>query len=206
MGYATEVTESYWTVCYKDVSVPCGIKWCSGWLGIPYPCGTKWCTVSVPYPCKKYRTVTKYCYSFSSVKDKCWGVYETHYGCENGHEYKWTDKCFGWFTAYRSFVQICFDDPLEDLGPCRGGYSLPHGDVPHDPQLQDGVAIGGVQQQPLQSVDGDQAQTSAETRPESAKFAPPMHVREFCLTCFVGKIIIAIAALYGLYCAIRLVV
>lgn len=231
MGYQQEVVESYLGICYWDISVPCGMKWCKGWLnipypcgikwcrtsfGIPYPCGTKWCnvkipiiypcgikwcTVSIPYPCRKYRRVTKYCYRFSSVKDDCKVVVETHYGCEDGKEYKWTDGCLGWFTYYRSGVQVCFDEPLKDLGPCRGGYSLPHGDVPHDPQWQDGVAIGGTVMSPLIREE-ERGKQMSDTE-YSVQFAPPMHVRKFCATCFIGKLIIVAAVIVSLICIIR---
>lgn len=82
------VHETYWGICHKKVSYPCGIEWCSGrvrypcgieWcskkvLGIKikypcglkwcemefsYPCGLKWCETSLPYPCRKVSKETK---------------------------------------------------------------------------------------------------------------------------------------------------
>ena len=205
MGYRTDITEGYWTLCYGDVSIPCGLNWCSGLLGIPYPCGIKWCTITVPYPCIKYRVVSKYCYTFTSVKDDCKVFLETHYGCEDGREYKWTDGCFGWFTQYRSGVHVCFDEPLEDLGPCRGGYSLPHGDVPQNAQWQEGVAVGGFIVAPFYSEQGREGRTRkmGSVKTVNDQFAPPMHIRKFCAPCLVGRIIIVAAAFFGLACGVR---
>lgn len=77
--------------------------------------------------CRKPKTVTYWCYRFSSVGDHCTLFWETHYGCEGGREYKWSDGCFGFFESYRSSVYKCFKEPLDDLGSCREGYSKPVG-------------------------------------------------------------------------------
>ena len=181
----TEVMESYWTICYTEVSIPCGATWCRGSFGIPYPCDVKWCIISIPYPCKKSRLVKKYCYHFSSVKDECMVFFESHYGCENGKEYKWEDGCLGWYTSYRVGVTICFDKPLKELGSCRGGYSLPHGDVPNDPQWQDGVAIGVIKVENSENIKAnDKGLRSNST------FSPPAQVQKNCVFCIIGKIIV----------------
>lgn len=145
-GQLRRVYESYWGFCNfefnypclgwcrQTIMLPCGIKWCGFW-----PCGFKWCPIrislpciktckgSLPYPCKKYREVEKYCYDFSSVSQDCKVFFETLYGCCNGREYKWTAACFGWVSSYLSGRTVCFNSPLEDLGPCRDGYSIPPG-------------------------------------------------------------------------------
>jgi hypothetical protein len=101
-------TETYWTICWKKVKI-------------------LWWKIKVPYPCIKSRTYTVWCYHFSSVGDHCKVFFETHYGCESGREYEWSDGCLGWFDAYRSSVYKCFEEPLDDLGFCREGYSTPVG-------------------------------------------------------------------------------
>lgn len=59
--YLYTVEERYWdwTGCSFSVTVPWGVQWCSGWLGIPYPCGIIWRTFSIPYPCFVTRLLTK---------------------------------------------------------------------------------------------------------------------------------------------------
>lgn len=102
MPQEQRITERYWT-------------WCKGWLGIPYPC-------------RKTRTVTKVCYTFSVVHTKCYGVYEVLWGCENGREYRWTGGCFGYFDAYLPGpITRCFDSYLTDKGSCSEGNSIPPG-------------------------------------------------------------------------------
>jgi len=96
----TTVNETYWAVCWK-------------WI--------------FPYPCKKTRTVTKWCYDFSVVHETCRVFSATLYGCERGREYKWTSGCFGWFDAYYTNKHLCFSKPLDDTGSCQEGYSIPRG-------------------------------------------------------------------------------
>ncbi len=165
MPQQREVVKCEWKVCWK-------------WI--------------FPYPCKRCRTVTQWCYQFTSVKDQCFVFREKHCGCENGREFCWWDGCFGWFTAWRFGVTVCVDNQLEDKGPCSSS-SIPHGEVPGSPRwIGDGVAIGG---QALTASDqgGDQ----------SAEFSPPLEVRETCTTCIVLRTIIVVLALFGLWAVVN---
>lgn len=107
----TEVTERYWTVCFKAV-----------WL------------VQIPYPCRKTRQATKYCYEFSVVHENCKVVYSRLWGCCDEREYRWTRACFGWFDVYFTDKHLCFSKPLEALGTCTEGGSIPPGgEIPGGP-------------------------------------------------------------------------
>lgn len=97
-----QVTERYWTVCWA-------------WI--------------FPYPCRKTRTVWKWCYNFSAVHESCYAFGSHFYGCENGIEYSWWNWCFGWFDAYYTGMRICFSNRLEEGGPCGEGESIPPGGV-----------------------------------------------------------------------------
>jgi len=89
------VTETYWTWCYKKV------------LG-----------VKIPYPCKKSRTVTRWCYQFKSVHIHHWLFYCTFEGCEAGTLYKWGEACFGLGSTWVYDVRKCFDHELDSAGTC----------------------------------------------------------------------------------------
>ncbi|MCH7964660.1 MAG: hypothetical protein IH852_12070 [Bacteroidetes bacterium] len=103
--------EGYWTVCWK-------------WI--------------FPYPCKKYRTVTKWCCFFSWIKETRWGVFCTLEGCADGQLYKWTAFCFGLLgTAYFYNLTKCFSSAKSPKGSCTP------------------VAIGRVFEGLLQQPDGD---------------------------------------------------
>ena len=94
----------------------------------------------------------------------------------------------GWFTNWRFGVTACFDNQLDDKGACGSG-SIPPGDVPGNVRwLADDVAIGG------QGL-------SVGSQPNDIKpdFAPPMDVREFCVTCAIAKAVIVILAIFGLW-------
>lgn len=93
MATQETITERYWT-------------WCDGWFGIPYPC-------------RKIRTVTKWCYEFSEVKVTKWGLYCQYVGCEHGISYKWSDwSCFGIGTGYVYGVTRCFSSEKTRAGTC----------------------------------------------------------------------------------------
>lgn len=100
---------------------------------------------------------------------------------------------------------MCFDEPLEDLGPCRGGYSLPHGDVTHNPQWQDGVAIGGFVVAPLLGEESKEKHRSDEEKMDkgSIKFSPPMQIGRFCILCFTGKMLVIAVILLCILLVIR---
>jgi len=85
-------TESYWTVCWK-------------WI--------------FPYPCKKYRTVTRWCCFFSWLKENRWGFFCTLEGCADGQLYKWTAFCFNLFGSQTYYnITKCFDSAKTPQGPC----------------------------------------------------------------------------------------
>jgi len=69
-GNPEQVIEHYWTICDYEFRYPCGIRWCRRW-GIPYPCRLNYCTDRMPYPCRRTRTVTKFCYDFSVIHESC---------------------------------------------------------------------------------------------------------------------------------------
>lgn len=139
-GEARDVHVHYWTTCWQSFSYPCGIRWCKKW-GIPYPCGVKFCRGRFPYPCRKTRIETRYCYDFSVAKGSCKVFYESWYGCCGGQEYSWSDGCLGWFTHYESNYSRCFEEPLKPEGPCKEGNSLPPGgQVPGGPLDEGSVA------------------------------------------------------------------
>lgn len=86
------ITESYWSVCWK------------------------W---KIPYPCKKYRTVTKWCYNFRWIKEYRWGFFCYLEGCENGVLYDWYAFClniFGSQTFYN--IEKCFGKERDVKGEC----------------------------------------------------------------------------------------
>ena len=147
-GEKRDVVERYWATCYYDTSVWCGFDWCS-WHGFPYPCGNNYCDVSIPYPCRKSRTVVKYCYDFSSFSNNCYGFYETHSGCCDGKEYDWSDGCFGYFTGVFQSGTRCFDEPLKDNGSCREGSSIPRGGTIPGGVLEPGSVSPRTHENPL---------------------------------------------------------
>lgn len=165
-GEVVEVAVRYIGICWKKISIPCGIKWCDytfrypcgiKWCrkwGIPYPCGAKkctgtipypcgfnWCEISIPYFCLKTRKKKRYCYDFSVIHQNCMVVYEKLYGCCGGNEYSWTDICLGWVESYHTNVRKCFETPLKPNGPCQEGNSIPPGgNIPATPLDEGSVA------------------------------------------------------------------
>jgi len=93
VAHQEQVVEHYW-------------GWCSKWY--------------VPYPCRKSRTVTKWCYDFSYLTVDYHYVYTNYVGCELNQLYawrKWEPNFSGnSFTLY--FVTKCFDSLKEAKGPC----------------------------------------------------------------------------------------
>ena len=63
------VVVRYWTIC-------------RGWFGIPYPC-------------RKTREETRWCYEFTLAVHRCFGFFEQFKACENGIEYHYWTGCFG---------------------------------------------------------------------------------------------------------------
>jgi hypothetical protein len=87
--------ESYWTVCWK-------------WI--------------FPYPCKKYRTVTRWCCTFDWLKETRWGFFCTLEGCAGGVRYNWTAFCFNLFgTAWFYNIRKCFSSEKSPSGRCDVG-------------------------------------------------------------------------------------
>ena len=105
-GEEISVSERYWTICWKKV-----------WF------------VKIPYPCRKIRLVTKYCYDFSIVEEKCYVFRARLKGCCDGLEFHWSAACFGWFTAYFTNKQICRNRRLEPKGECSLSGPIPGGPI-----------------------------------------------------------------------------
>jgi hypothetical protein len=114
----------------------------------------KTCTSELPYPCVKTTLVDGWCYDFSSSAATCYGIYEVHYGCCGGVEYKWVDWCLGAGASESGVSPVgpgefgggykCLEDKAERLGKCREGYSIPQGgELPGGP-----VDGGSVDPQP----------------------------------------------------------
>ena len=96
MATQEQVTVRYWT-------------WCRGWLGIPYPC-------------RKTRTETQWCYEFAWVKVTKWGIYCQYEACEAGKRYQWSDwYCLGVGTGYVYNVRRCFRNQRDETGTCTTG-------------------------------------------------------------------------------------
>jgi hypothetical protein len=96
-----QVIERYW-------------GWCSKWY--------------VPYPCRKSRTVTKWCYDFSYLTVDYHYVYTNYVGCELNQLYAWRqwepNFSGGAFTLY--FVTRCFDNLKTSTGPCSPEIAVTH--------------------------------------------------------------------------------
>jgi hypothetical protein len=88
-----QVVEHYW-------------GWCKAWI--------------VPYPCRKTRTVTKWCYDFSYLTVDYHYVYTNYVGCEVNALYSWRQFELSFrgeaFTLY--FLTKCYDDRKESTGSC----------------------------------------------------------------------------------------
>lgn len=85
--------ESYWTVCWK-------------WGFIPYPC-------------KKYRVVRRWCCNFTWIKEIRLGFFCILEGCAGGRRYKWTAFCFNLFgTAWFHNIRKCFNSEKSPAGEC----------------------------------------------------------------------------------------
>jgi len=86
------VTETYWTVCWA-------------WI--------------FPYPCRKSRTVRRWCCNFSWIKETRWFFFCTLEGCSGGVRYNWTAFCFNVLgTAWFYNITKCFDNELSPSGKC----------------------------------------------------------------------------------------
>jgi hypothetical protein len=85
--------ERYWTVCWK-------------WRFIPYPC-------------RKIRSVRRWCCEFEWIKETRYGLYCSLEGCSGGRRYTWGAFCFGLFgTAYFHRITKCFNRELSPAGSC----------------------------------------------------------------------------------------
>lgn len=96
-----QITETYWSVCWK-------------WI--------------FPYPCRKTRVVTRWCYDFSFVVVSYHGVYTKYWGCEFNIRYEWLrwELTFRFedFTLY--FITKCFENKLAEKGACSPGPVIAH--------------------------------------------------------------------------------
>lgn len=87
-------TETYWSYCWKWY-IPTG------------------------YPCRKHRTVTRWCCDFEWIKETRWGFYCTLEGCADGQRYTWGAFCYNVFgTAWFFNIRKCFNRALTPRGSC----------------------------------------------------------------------------------------
>ena len=96
-----QVTERYWSVCWA-------------WI--------------FPYPCRKTRTVTKWCYLFSIWKQTNYLFIARHTACEGDMEYSWWGGGFGTGTIVHIPQEKCFKSKLDG----KKGCSLEGIQVPYD--------------------------------------------------------------------------
>lgn len=96
-----QVAETYWSVCWK-------------WI--------------FPYPCRKTRIVTRWCYDFSYLHVSYRYVYTIYQGCELNILYRWRKFELTFrgedFTLY--FYTKCFESLLSAVGQC-----VPAGVIQH---------------------------------------------------------------------------
>lgn len=86
------VDEPYWAVCWK-------------WI--------------FPYPCKKYRTVTRWCCEFEWIKETRLFLFCILEGCAGGKRYRWYGFCFNLIgTATFYGVRMCFKSEKRPVGTC----------------------------------------------------------------------------------------
>lgn len=89
MPVEKEVVETYWT-------------WCRKW--------------GVPYPCRKKRTVVRWCYTFRVWRRNLFGPLEYNIACENNFEYTW--KKWTWYVGFGTYLHFdvdkCFPKRIPD--------------------------------------------------------------------------------------------
>ena len=99
MPHQEQITETYW-------------GWCSKWY--------------IPYPCRKTRTVTKWCYDFSYLTVDYHYIYTNYVGCEFNQLYSWRkwelSGSGDQFTLY--YVTRCYDSLKQSTGPCSPDLAL----------------------------------------------------------------------------------
>jgi hypothetical protein len=97
-----QIDETYWGVCWK-------------WGFIPYPC-------------RKHRIVTRWCYDFSYLVVSYRYIYTNYRGCELNILYAWRK----WELTFRSedftlyFYTKCFETQLDAKGSCSPGPVILH--------------------------------------------------------------------------------
>lgn len=74
-----------------------------------------WCTW---YPCRKSRSVKKWCYDFSIGRVQHWLVYCRYEGCEGDTLYRWSGACLGWGSGWFYKKRVCFKNKIEEVGVC----------------------------------------------------------------------------------------
>jgi hypothetical protein len=92
MGEWITIEETYWTVCWK-------------WI--------------FPYPCRKSRTVRRWCLTFDWLKETRWFLYCSVEGCAQGRRYSWGAFCFNIIgTAWFYNIRLCFSSEKQSSGTC----------------------------------------------------------------------------------------
>lgn len=88
----TEIVEQYWSVCWA-------------WI--------------IPYPCRKSRTVRRWCCDFAWIKESRWGFFCTLEGCAGGQRYTWSAFCFNLFGTVTFYnIRKCFTSQRTPAGSC----------------------------------------------------------------------------------------
>jgi hypothetical protein len=83
-----------------------------------------WCPG--PWPWQWFRTcrrtVTKWCYNFTWIKEYRWLIACYIEACENGVLYSYWAFCFGLFGSATFYnIQKCYDNELSRKGECGAG-------------------------------------------------------------------------------------
>jgi hypothetical protein len=101
MPHQQQIVETYWTVCWK-------------WI--------------FPYPCRKTRTVTKWCYDFSYLVVSYRVIYTNYRGCELNISYAWRKWELNGSTEdfILYFITRCFSNLLTAGGSCTPGGAIAH--------------------------------------------------------------------------------
>ncbi len=120
-----------------------------------------WCSkYYIPYPCRKTRTVKKWCYEFSYLTVDYHGVYTNYVGCEFNVLYSWRawelTFRFEAFTLY--FLTKCYSTQRPSAGSCSNDLAISYLKKTLGPDLKrvllDDEPDSGTRGQASQEVEG----------------------------------------------------